>query len=105
MRSWSSCVTIQQPAEILLKVCVVDAWVIEPQGLTAKPIRGIDEESHRPLQNGYAVQSRHPLDDHVLLHTAQPIKDKAVNLEGKVHFNKRIYTVKSFSFQYMRYKL
>lgn len=82
-------------------MCVVDSWVVQPQGLATKPIRGIDEEPHRPLQNGHAVQPRHPLDDHVLLHSTQSIKDEAVHLEDKLLFKKKIQVVKSFMFVYL----
>lgn len=83
MRSCSGAVAIQQPAQILLQVCVVNARVVEAQGLPAKAVRGVDEETHRPLQNGHAGRTRHPLDDHVLFHAAQTVKGEAVSLEDK----------------------
>lgn len=75
------CVAVQQPAQVLLEVRVIDARVVQPQGLTTQTVGGIDEETHGPFQNGNTVQPTHPLDDHVLLHAPQTIEHKAIYLQ------------------------
>jgi len=74
---------LQQPAEAFLQMRVVDERVVQPQGRPAQPKGGVDQEAHRALQDGQAVRPGGPLNDHVLLHTPQAVKDKVVRLGKK----------------------